>query len=75
MGNKGRAVPRVVCCAVPIARTAGKVLVVTSRKRPDYWVLPKGGWEQSDVTLEAAALREAYEEGLTLYPSLRQPHT
>ncbi|CAA7269588.1 unnamed protein product [Cyclocybe aegerita] len=37
MGTKGRAVPRVVCCAIPIARAAGKVLVVTSRKRPNNW--------------------------------------
>jgi len=62
MGTKGRTVPRVVCCAIPIARAAGKVLVVTSRKRPDTWVLPKGGWEPSDVQLEAAASREALEE-------------
>ncbi|ESK93963.1 nudix family protein [Moniliophthora roreri MCA 2997] len=62
MGTKGRSVPRVVCCAIPIARAAGKVLVVTSRKRPDSWVLPKGGWESSDVKLENAALREALEE-------------
>jgi len=38
MGTKGRAVPRVVCCAIPIAREHGKVLVVTSRKRPNNWV-------------------------------------
>ncbi|GLB40255.1 putative NUDIX domain containing protein [Lyophyllum shimeji] len=79
MGTKGRSVPRVVCCAIPIARAAGKVLVVTSRKRPNNWVceyrftlagrssrppltLPKGGWEPSDVQLEAAASREALEE-------------
>jgi len=62
MGTKGRAVPRVVCCAIPISRAAGKVLVVTSRKRPHFWVLPKGGWEPSDVQLEAAAEREALEE-------------
>ncbi|PPQ67631.1 hypothetical protein CVT24_002852 [Panaeolus cyanescens] len=62
MGTKGRAVPRVVCCAIPIARQSNKVLVVTSRKRPNNWVLPKGGWEPSDVVLEAAASREALEE-------------
>ncbi|KAJ7592969.1 NUDIX hydrolase domain-like protein [Mycena floridula] len=62
MGTKGRTVPRVVCCAIPIARAAGKVLVITSRKRPENWVLPKGGWESSDVNLENAALREAFEE-------------
>ncbi|EDR10081.1 uncharacterized protein LACBIDRAFT_318045 [Laccaria bicolor S238N-H82] len=69
MGTKGRSVPRIVCCAIPISRAAGKVLVVTSRKRPDSWVflrhdflVPKGGWEPSDVQLEAAASREALEE-------------
>ncbi|KAK7691078.1 hypothetical protein QCA50_006181 [Cerrena zonata] len=62
MSNKGRSTPRVVCCAIPIARSAGKVLLVTSRKRKDSWVLPKGGWEPSDGVLEAAASREALEE-------------
>lgn len=62
MGTKGRSVPRVVCCAIPIARSSGKVLVVTSRKRPNNWVLPKGGFETSDVQLEVAASREALEE-------------
>lgn len=38
------------------------MLMVTSRKRPDYWVLPKGGWETTDGVLEAAASREALEE-------------
>lgn len=38
MSNKGRSTPRVVCCAIPISRAAGKVLLVTSRKRKDYWV-------------------------------------
>ena len=31
-------------------------------------VVPKGGWESTDGVLEAAASREALEEGLTLYP-------
>ncbi|KAI0635771.1 NUDIX hydrolase domain-like protein [Trametes polyzona] len=62
MSNKGRSTPRVVCCAIPIARAAGKVLVITSRKRPNNWVLPKGGWEPTDGVLEAAASREALEE-------------
>ena len=38
MGSKGRSAPRVVCCAIPISRAAGKVLVITSRKRPNHWV-------------------------------------
>jgi len=60
--NKGRSTPRVVCCAIPISRAAGKVLIVSSRKRSDHWVLPKGGWEPTDGVLEAAASREALEE-------------
>jgi len=62
MSTKGRVVPRVVCCAIPIERANRKVLVITSRKRQDRWVLPKGGWEASDLVLEAAASREALEE-------------
>lgn len=97
MANKGRAQPRVVCCAIPIARSSGQVLLVTSRKRPSSWVcesypfsnysvrvlvfkpiltlytVPKGGWEPSDRVLEAAASREALEEGPTLCSSFRLP--
>ncbi|PAV16248.1 nudix family [Pyrrhoderma noxium] len=60
--SKNRSTPRIVCCAIPISRASGKVLVVTSRKHPDSWVLPKGGLESSDVSLEAATSREALEE-------------
>jgi hypothetical protein len=49
MGTKGRAVPRVVCCAIPISRAAGKVLVVTSRKRPNRWVCESLRAGHSDV--------------------------
>ncbi|KAG9014018.1 hypothetical protein FRB94_000215 [Tulasnella sp. JGI-2019a] len=62
MGKEPRATPRVVSVAIPIFRAGGKILLVTSRKRSDKWVLPKGGWEPIDVTLEAAACREALEE-------------
>ncbi|CUA68563.1 hypothetical protein RSOLAG22IIIB_03602 [Rhizoctonia solani] len=62
MGRADVARPRTVCCAIPIARSAAKVLLITSRKRPHQWVLPKGGWETTDATLEAAACREAFEE-------------
>ncbi|KAF7312477.1 Zinc/iron permease [Mycena indigotica] len=67
MGTKGRSTPRVVCCAIPISRPYSKILLITSRKRPDHWVLPKGGWEATDVRLENAATREALEEGIFLY--------
>ncbi|KAG8967782.1 hypothetical protein FRC03_009331 [Tulasnella sp. 419] len=57
-----RTTPRVVCVAIPIIRNGGKVLMITSRKRSERWVLPKGGWERTDLSLEAAAMREALEE-------------
>ncbi|KAF8606586.1 hypothetical protein BDV93DRAFT_520868 [Ceratobasidium sp. AG-I] len=62
MGRADATRPRTVCCAIPIARPTNKVLLVTSRKRPHQWVLPKGGWETTDPSLEAAACREAFEE-------------
>lgn len=62
MGKKDIARPRTVCCAIPILRSSSKVLLITSRKRQDHWVLPKGGYETADVSLENAACREALEE-------------
>lgn len=62
MGKKDVVRPRIVCCAIPILRASAKVLLITSRKRSDHWVLPKGGFETADVTLEAAVCREALEE-------------
>ncbi|KAF8318497.1 hypothetical protein DL93DRAFT_2054597 [Clavulina sp. PMI_390] len=59
---KQRATPRIVCCAIPIARAAGQLLLVTSRKKPESWVFPKGGFEDSDQKFEVAAAREALEE-------------
>jgi diphosphoinositol-polyphosphate diphosphatase len=38
------------------------VLVTSSSRHPDRFVLPKGGWEQ-DETAEQSALREGWEEG------------
>jgi diphosphoinositol-polyphosphate diphosphatase len=38
------------------------VLVTSSSRHPERFVLPKGGWEQ-DETAEHAALREGWEEG------------
>ncbi|KZT53505.1 hypothetical protein CALCODRAFT_440012 [Calocera cornea HHB12733] len=61
MGRADAVRPRVVCCAIPIHRPSGKVMIITSRKRPGQWVLPKGGWENGE-TLEQAAAREALEE-------------
>ena len=38
------------------------VLVTSSSRHPNHFVLPKGGWEQ-DETPEQSALREGWEEG------------
>jgi len=40
------------------------VLVTSSSRHPERFVLPKGGWEQ-DESAEHAALREGWEEGTT----------
>lgn len=40
-----------------------------------HLVVPKGGWEPSDVQLEAAASREAFEEGLPRFPLLRRANS
>ncbi|KAJ3092184.1 hypothetical protein HK102_010003 [Quaeritorhiza haematococci] len=55
---------RQVAGVVPILTTETKekhIVLITSRKRPGEWILPKGGWE-SDETPEESAIREAYEE-------------
>lgn len=46
---------------VLLNNTANKVLLVTSLKVPDLWVLPKGGLEP-DLTPEENALKEMREE-------------
>jgi len=48
------------------------VLVTSSSRHPDRYVLPKGGWEQ-DESAEQSALREGWEEGtIHLSFSLRE---
>ena len=37
------------------------VLLINSRKHPEEWVFPKGGWED-DETSEECGVREAWEE-------------
>ncbi|EIM23112.1 hypothetical protein WALSEDRAFT_63135 [Wallemia mellicola CBS 633.66] len=54
--------PRIVCGAVPINYLTNQILLISSRKHKGNWVLPKGGYELSDVRLETAASREAFEE-------------
>jgi diphosphoinositol-polyphosphate diphosphatase len=41
------------------------VLVTSSSRKPEKFVLPKGGWEQ-DESAEDAALREGWEEGTSI---------
>jgi diphosphoinositol-polyphosphate diphosphatase len=41
------------------------VLVTSSSRHTDRFVLPKGGWEQ-DESAEQSALREGWEEGMLL---------
>ncbi|KAI9270714.1 NUDIX hydrolase domain-like protein [Phascolomyces articulosus] len=52
---------RQVAGCLPIDPVNRRFLLVSSRKKPGAWVIPKGGWEQ-DETQEHAALRETWEE-------------
>lgn len=56
---------RLLACIVPTraARDAAalEVLVISSAKHTDEWILPKGGWD-SDESVVECALREADEE-------------
>ncbi|KAG1466818.1 hypothetical protein G6F46_007326 [Rhizopus delemar] len=53
---------RQISGSIAIDPKTNKVLVISSSKHENVWVLPKGGWEM-DETREEAARREAYEEG------------
>ncbi|KXS11726.1 hypothetical protein M427DRAFT_421458 [Gonapodya prolifera JEL478] len=65
MGRKSQiyvnGVRQVGACVV-IKPSTKQILVISSRKHPDKWVLPKGGWEDFEPTLEACAVRETWEE-------------
>ncbi|CAO3617144.1 unnamed protein product [Mucor hiemalis] len=52
---------RQVAGCIPLDMTNRRVLLISSRKNKDAWVLPKGGWEQ-DETQKHAAQRETWEE-------------
>ncbi|ORX83822.1 hypothetical protein BCR32DRAFT_291718 [Anaeromyces robustus] len=52
---------REIAGCVPVDPKTGKVLLISSRKRKDCWVFPKGGWE-NDETITDAAMRETWEE-------------
>ncbi|RKP14445.1 NUDIX hydrolase domain-like protein [Piptocephalis cylindrospora] len=52
---------REVVGTVPVDMATGKLLLISSRKHPGQWVIPKGGWDD-DETREDAAVRETWEE-------------
>jgi diphosphoinositol-polyphosphate diphosphatase len=57
-GTKGE---RLVAGIVPLSKDKRQVLLISSTRRTT-WVLPKGGWELDEPTVEVAATREAWEE-------------
>ncbi|KAI7901549.1 NUDIX hydrolase domain-like protein [Cokeromyces recurvatus] len=52
---------RQVAGCIPLDLNNQRVLLISSRKNEDAWVLPKGGWE-TDETQKHAAQRETWEE-------------
>ncbi|KAI8984109.1 hypothetical protein BDF20DRAFT_816651 [Mycotypha africana] len=56
---------RQVTGTIAVDPKTNKVLIISSSKYEDVWVLPKGGWE-NDETKEQSAERETYEEGIYL---------
>jgi diphosphoinositol-polyphosphate diphosphatase len=55
---------------VPVSPDKTRVLVIQSA-RPGGWVLPKGGWETDEATVQHAACREAWEEAGVVCTVLR----
>ncbi|KAG1139756.1 hypothetical protein G6F37_009528 [Rhizopus arrhizus] len=52
---------RQVAGCLPLDMKNRRVLLISSRKKKNAWVLPKGGWEV-DETQQHAAQRETWEE-------------
>ncbi|KAI9095112.1 NUDIX hydrolase domain-like protein [Phlyctochytrium arcticum] len=52
---------RIVVGVVPVVSSGTQIVLVSSRKHPDKWILPKGGWEDDETQVQSA-VREAYEE-------------
>jgi hypothetical protein len=52
---------RLIVCVVPISKNGKHVLLISSSKYSEKWILPKGGWE-SDESQEECAKRELEEE-------------
>ena len=62
-GDRGE---RLVAGIVPLSADKRQVLLISSTTR-SAWVLPKGGWELDEDTIQDAACREAWEEaGITV---------
>jgi len=57
-GSQGE---RLVAGVVPLSADKYYVLLIQSTRRGG-WVLPKGGWETDEATVQEAACREAWEE-------------
>ncbi|KAL7422211.1 hypothetical protein Q5752_002857 [Cryptotrichosporon argae] len=56
--------PRHVAIAIVFCAQTHRVLMVTSRKHPQLWLMPKGGIEDGE-TAGQAAVRESFEEAGT----------
>ncbi|KAI8988741.1 NUDIX hydrolase domain-like protein [Pilobolus umbonatus] len=52
---------RQVAGCIPLDMINKRILLISSRKKKNAWVLPKGGWEH-DETQKHAAQRETWEE-------------
>jgi diphosphoinositol-polyphosphate diphosphatase len=53
---------RLIVGTLPLTRDSPpRVLLINSRKHPNEWLLPKGGWE-NDETMKECAIRETWEE-------------
>ncbi|KXN68775.1 hypothetical protein CONCODRAFT_8881 [Conidiobolus coronatus NRRL 28638] len=61
MGESKEHKVRKVVGVIPFNPETKQILIVSSRKHPDEWVIPKGGWEDNESPEEGAA-REAWEE-------------
>lgn len=77
---------RVVAGCVCVNSDSSKVLMISSAAHPDRWILPKGGVEKDELSIEGdfseSAVRETWEEGgvtgkvtkyLGKYDDMRKP--